>query len=320
MSDNMRVLVTGSSGFIGKAVTNNLLNRGLKVGVVFHSLYDLRKWEDVKKAFNEYEPTHVIHLAANLGGIGVHLTDSADIVHDNTIMGLNMLKAAHQAKVKKFVNIGTSCSYPADAPIPLSEDQLWDGFPTEVTAPYGVSKLLLMLQGQVLHKQHGFRAITVIPANVYGPGDTFDTKKSHVIPALIKEYIRAEKGEGYPVVWGTGNATREFIYVDDCAEAIVRAMLTYESPEPLNIGSGNETLIRTLAFAIGQATGYPMSPIWDNTKPDGAKGRVFNISRSLFHLGEYRTVTLKEGLMRTVKAYKIQMAQAEFYESQRGQI
>lgn len=298
-----RVLVTGGQGFLGKAVVKNLENRGIENFSISHSDYDLRHPSDVDGAFSDVIPTHVIHLAAKLGGIGVHLTDSAEIVHDNTIMGLHMMRTATHYGVKKFVNIGTSCSYPADAKTPLNESQLWQGFPAEVTAPYGVSKLLLMLQGQTMRKQTGFPAITVIPANVYGPGDTFDEKKSHVIPALIKEYHRAEEADGYPMVWGTGNATREFIYVDDCAEAIVRAMLTYNSPEPLNIGTGIETSIRILAHYIGQATRYPATPVWDSTKPDGAKGRVFDITRSLVHLGNYNTVTLKEGIMKTVEYY-----------------
>ena len=303
MKNEMRVMVTGGQGFLGKAVVKNLENRGIETCVVRHSDYDLRHPGDVLGAFADVRPSHVIHLAANLGGIGVHLTDSAEIVYDNTVMGLQMLRTAAHYGVEKFVNIGTSCSYPASASTPLSEDKLWEGFPAEVTAPYGVSKLLLMLQGQVLRKQTAFPAITVIPANVYGPGDTFDEKKSHVIPALIKEYFKAEKADRYPMVWGTGNATREFIYVDDCAEAIVRAMISYDEPEPLNIGTGIETSIRILAHYIGQATRYPATPVWDSTKPDGAKGRVFDITRSLVHLGNYNTVTLKEGIMKTVEYY-----------------
>lgn len=299
-----RVLVTGGQGFVGRAVIKTLMRRGgYDISIAPHSYYDLRELDSVYDTFSKYEPTHVIHLAANLGGIGVHLTDSAEIVYDNTVMGLNMMRVAQKMGVHKFVNIGTSCSYPMGAKTPLQESQLWEGFPNEITAPYGVSKLLLMLQGQVMRKQMGFNAITLIPANVYGPGDTFDDKKSHVIPALIKEYIRAEEADGYPIVWGTGKATREFIYVDDCAEAIVRAMEVYDAPEPLNIGTGIETSIRMLAHYIGEAVNYPCTPVWDSTKPDGAKGRVFDIGNSLRALGIYQTVTLTEGIQRTVEYY-----------------
>src|ERR1700690_482075 len=303
----MKILVTGGKGFIAQHVVRNLVEKDYNVTVPSaRGMYDLRNPVHVEDMFWQYKPTHVIHLAANLGGLGYNIANSAQILHDNTVMGLAMLKMAQKYGVEKFVNIGTSFFYPMDAPTPLREESLWQGFPNPATAPYGVSKLLLMLQGQTMRKETGFNAITVIPANVYGPHDTFDDHKSHVIPALIKKAIHAKENNEYLVVWGKGKATREFIYAEDCAEAIVRAMESYDKPEPMNIGTGIETSIMELASIIADSVGLDSKRHirWDTDKPDGAVGRVFDVHKMVTELVWLPKTTLEEGIMKTIDYYR----------------
>jgi nucleoside-diphosphate-sugar epimerase len=253
--------------------------------------------------FEWVHPDVVINLAASLGGIACHTTGSSQIIYDNLKIGLEVAEAARMHGVSKFVHIGTSCSYPEKCPSPLREEYLWQGFPNEATAPYGVAKLALMLQAQVYRKEQGFPAITLIPANVYGPRDIFDPVKSHVIPALIMKAVYS-KVTGSPfVVWGTGQATREFVYVTDVAEAIVRATESYDEPEPLNIGTGVETSMFSLARDILELTECPLGITFDKTKPEGCTGRVFDVSRAKTALGFEAKVGLNEGLKKTVDWY-----------------
>ncbi len=249
-----------------------------------------------------HRPHVIIHLAAVLGGLGAHVNTSGQFLYENLSMGLELM---HQANgmVEKFVNIGTSCSYPEDAPNPLQEDYLWKGFPDETTAPYGVAKLVLTLQGQYYRKQYGLNAISVIPSNVYGPGDLTSKEKSHIIPAQIKKCLIAKHTDSPLVVWGTGNATRDFIYVTDCAEGIVRATEDYDNSEPLNLGSGVQTPIRDVIKVITKHIGFTGDVLWDTTKPEGNKGRCLNTSKMWKELGFAVSTPLDEGLKKTIDWY-----------------
>jgi len=295
-----RILVTGGHGFLGQHVVETLRARGCsKVFTPTHADFDLINPRDIRAMFATYQPEIVIHMAAVLGGIGMHIHTHGKFLYENLTMGLNMMEIAREYGVEKFVNLGTACSYSATLPHPVKEEYLWSGFPEKTTSSYGIAKLVMLLQGQTYREQYGMNCICLIPANVYGPKDATDPKKTHIIPALIVNRLQNNPF----VVWGTGRATREFIYATDCAEAIVLATETYNSPEPINIGTGVETPIATVARMIAVAMDYKGEIVWDLTKPDGHSGRVFDVSRAQEKLGWKSTTSLQDGLKLTVDWY-----------------
>lgn len=304
LSTDSRILLTGGHGFLGSYVKTLLISRGYTNLVVpAHWQVDLCQRHEVRSLMRYVQPHTVIHMAAVLGGIGAHENTQGTFLYDNLVMGLEVMEQARQQNVKKFVTIGTACAYPDSTPLPVLEEYLWDGFPTEITAPYGIAKRVLMLQGEYYRKQYEFNAISVIPANVYGAYDTFDLVKSHVIPALILRCLKAKK-EGTPlIVWGTGYATREFIHAHDCARGIIAAVEQYNEIEPINLGSGIETPIREVVKIITVTLDFKGEVVWDNSKPDGNPGRVFDISRSQEKLHFKPVISLQDGIKSTIKWY-----------------
>lgn len=304
-----RVLVTGGKGFIGQHVVRVLEDRGcIAISAPSSREFDLREKHKVRELFHQVNPEVVINLAARLGGIEEHVRDSSRIMHDNLLIGLNVTNEAMLTGTLKFVNIGTSCSYPAVCPSPIKETSLWQGFPNSATAPYGVAKAAITLLTEVYCRERGFPTVTVIPANVYGPHDMFDLHKSHVIPALIMKALEAKETNSKMMVWGTGRATREFIYVDDVAEAIVRAAEDLQQPEPINIGTGVETPMWTLASAIRELIDPNITLEFDTTKPEGAQGRVFDVSKAKELLGFEAHTPIQQGLEKTIEWYKNEIA------------
>ncbi|HLF70847.1 MAG TPA: GDP-L-fucose synthase [Dehalococcoidia bacterium] len=301
-----RVLVTGGAGFLGRRVVARLEERGAaNVFVPRRAEYDLRDRDAVRRCLADARPSVVIHLAAVVGGIGANRENPGGFLYDNAIMGLQLLEEARLAGVSKFVTIGTVCSYPKFARVPFREDDLWNGYPEETNAPYGIAKKLLLVQGQAYRQQYGFNAIYLIPVNLYGPGDNFDPASSHVIPALIKKCIDArEAGEPFIEVWGTGTASREFIYVDDAAEAIVKATEDYDGADPVNIGAGFEVKIREIVALIVEMTGYRGTVRWDAFSPDGQPRRMLDTSRARDRFRFVAHTGFREGLERTVRWYE----------------
>lgn len=299
-----RILLTGGAGFLGQYVSEVLRERGCyEVFMPTRAVYDLLHHEDVKSLLDLYKPEVVIHMAASLGGIGANVHTRGQFLYENLTMGLEIMEQSRLRGVEKFVTIGTSCSYPADAPIPSKEEYLWTGFPHETAAPYGVAKMVLILQGQYYRTQYGVNAISVIPSNVYGPKDLNGKEKSHIIPAQIMKCLEAKKTGQPLVVWGTGKATRDFIYATDCAEAIVRATESYDKPEPMNLGSGIETPIRDVIQTIVETLDFKGEVIWDASKPEGNKGRSLDVSRAKKELDFEVTTSLQEGMKRTIEWY-----------------
>ena len=300
-----RVLVTGGSGFLGRHVVSSLRKHGCRdVVVVRKARHDLTREPDVKRLFEETAPQVVIHLAAIVGGIGANRDNPGTFFYQNVMMGALTMEYARLAGVEKFVGVGTICEYPKVAPVPFLERDLWNGYPEETNAPYGIAKKMLLVQGQAYRQQHGFDAIHVLPVNLYGPHDNFDPASSHVIPALVRKCLEAiESGADEVVCWGTGNATREFLYVEDCAEAIVRATEQYDRPEPVNLGAGFEISIRDLAELIASLTGFRGRLTFDRTKPDGQPRRSLDVSRAKT-FGFSATTDFRTGLMRTIDWYK----------------
>ena len=300
-----RVLVTGGSGFLGRHVVGALRRHGCRdVVVVRKTQHDLTREADVKRLFQETAPNVVIHLAAVVGGIGANRESPGMFFYQNVMMGALTMEQARVAGVEKFVGVGTICAYPKLAPIPFLERDLWNGYPEETNAPYGIAKKMLLVQGQAYREQYGFDAIHLLPVNLYGPHDNFDPSSSHVIPALIRKFLEAsELGHDEVVCWGTGNATREFLYVDDCAEGIVLATETYDAPEPVNLGAGFEISIRDLAGLIADLSGFKGRLVFDPTKPDGQPRRSLDVSRAR-GFGFTATTDFRAGLVRTIEWYK----------------
>jgi GDP-L-fucose synthase len=303
-----RVVVTGGRGFLGKNVVRTLAEHGAtKVLAPERQQYDLRRPEAVSRMYDDMRPDVVIHLAAVVGGIGANRERPGEFFYDNLVMGVQLMELARQRKVEKFVSIGTVCAYPKFTPVPFKEDDLWNGYPEETNAPYGLAKKMLLVQGQAYRQQYGFRSIYLLPVNLYGPGDHFDPSVSHVIPALIKRCIDA-RDAGLPeiVVWGDGSPTREFIYVEDAAEGIVLAAERYDEPDPVNIGSGFEISIRDLVTQIADAVGYRGRIAWDPSQPNGQPRRRLDTSRAERGFGFRARMDFQEGLRRTVEWYEKQ--------------
>jgi GDP-L-fucose synthase len=300
-----RITVTGGTGFLGQYVVEAFCARGADVFVPPHADYDLTREEDVVRMYEDGRPDIVIHLAAVVGGLGANVANPAKFLYDNLLMGLYLIEHAHRRGVAKFVTVGTICEYPKVTPVPFREDALWDGYPDEATAPYGIAKKTILVQGQVYRQQYGFDAIHLLPVNLYGPRDNFDPKTSHVVPALIRKCVEAiDRGERRVVCWGDGSATREFLYVADCAQAIVLATERYSSAEPVNLGSGREVSMRELITSIGELTGFTGEIVWDTTMPNGQPRRCLDTSRAAERFGFRATTDFREGLARTIEWYR----------------
>jgi GDP-L-fucose synthase len=307
-----RVVVTGGSGFLGSAVVRKIQSREPAEIIVPRSAeYDLVEQSAVARLYRDARPDLVVHLAAKVGGIAANQANPGKFFYDNLMMGALMMEAGRRAGIDKFVAIGTICAYPKFTPVPFREEDLWSGYPEETNAPYGLAKKMLLVQSQAYRQQYGFRSIFLLPVNLYGPGDNFDPDSSHVIPALIRKCVAAvESGAPSIEVWGTGIATREFLYVDDCADAIVLAAERYDSSEPVNIGTGGEISIRDLVHKIADACGFKGEIRWDATRPDGQPRRRLDTARARQAFGFQATTPFDEGLARTIAWYRSQTTRA----------
>jgi len=301
-----RIVVTGGSGFLGSHVVEELERRGTGEVLVPRSRdYDLRSPTEVRRMYADLRPDIVIHLAAVVGGIGANRENPGRFFYDNLTMGTELMEAGRRAAIEKFVAVGTVCAYPKFTPVPFREDDLWIGYPEETNAPYGLAKKMLLVQSQAYRQQYGFHSIYLLPVNLYGPRDSFDPAKSHVIPALIKKCVDAVDARADHIdVWGTGAASREFLYVADCARAIVLATERYDKPDPVNIGAGREIAIVDLVKLIAEATGFAGHIVWDPTKPDGQPRRCLDVSRAEREFEFRATTSFLEGLRATVDWYR----------------
>ena len=301
-----RILVTGGSGFLGRQVLAVLKERGYQhVVAPSHAEYDLTSAEQVAACIDDVRPDAIVHLAAVVGGIAANQARPGDFFYQNLIMGAELMERARLADVQKFVALGTICAYPKFTPVPFHEEDLWSGYPEETNAPYGLAKKMLLVQAQAYREQFGFNAIYLLPTNLYGPGDNFDPKTSHVIPSLIRKCLEAiDNREPSIVVWGTGNQTREFLYVRDCAEGIVAALEGYDGSEPVNLGSGEELKVGDLARLVTQAAGFAGEIRFDPSKPDGQPRRKLDTSRAERLFGWKSSTPFTEGLRQTVEWYR----------------
>jgi GDP-L-fucose synthase len=301
----MKALVTGGAGFLGRHVIARLSAQGIDAYVPLQEDWDLTREGDVERLFGEQRPELVIHLAAEVGGIGANQANPGRYWYANLIMGAHIIEQSRLQGVEKLVVIGTICAYPKFTPVPFKEDDLWNGYPEETNAPYGVAKKTLLVGAQAYREQYGLDAIFLLPVNLYGPHDNFNPKTSHVIPAMIRKMIEAKQsGEEEVVLWGDGSPTREFLYVDDCAEAIVLAAERYNGSDPVNIGTGGEIAIRDLAELIAELTGYEGKLAWDTSKPNGQPRRRLDTSRAERLFGFRAKTQLREGLERTIAWYQ----------------
>lgn len=297
--------MTGGAGFLGSFVVKKLKERGADVFVPRKADYDLVDREACKRMYEDSKAQVVIHLAARVGGIGANRESPGSFFFENLMMGAQLMEEARLRKVEKFVALGTICAYPKFTPVPFREEDLWNGYPEETNAPYGLAKKMLLVQSQAYRQQYGFNSVYLLPVNLYGPGDNFDPASSHVIPALIKKCMDAiNAGEPSITVWGTGRATREFLYVEDCAEGIVLATERYEKAEPVNIGAGFEIAIKDLVHTIARLTGFEGEIIWDASKPDGQPRRCLDTSRAEREFGFKAKTGFEEGLRKTIDWYR----------------
>ena len=303
-----RIMVTGGNGFLGKFVVRKLkASGGREIFIPTKDKYNLLDMDAVKQAYLDARPDVVIHLAAKVGGIGITREKPAESFYENIMMGLQTMEQARLFGVEKFVVLGSVCAYPKNTPIPSKEDYLWDGYPEETNAPYGLAKRILLVQAQSYRQQYDFNAIYLLSVNLYGPGDNFDPQTSHVIPALIKKCFDAiDNGDKSIIVWGTGKPTRDFLYVEDAAEAIVLAAEKYNKPDPVNLGSGFEITISDLVNMITRLTGFKGKLVWDASKPDGQLRRKFDTARAERELGFKAKTGFEEGLQKTIAWYKQQ--------------
>ena len=299
------VCVTGGAGFLGKVVVRKLKERGVKdVFVPRIEKYDLTKPEDIDRMLVDARPDLIIHLAAQVGGIGANRERPAEFFYNNLMMGVQLLHKAWETKVEKFIAIGTICAYPKFTPVPFKEEYLWEGYPEETNAPYGLAKKMLLVQAQAYRQQYGYNALFLLPVNLYGPGDNFDPASSHVIPALIRKCVDAkQEGLDEIIVWGDGSPTREFLYVDDAAEGILLASEKYNDSEPVNLGAGREISIKDLVELIAEKTGFKGRLVWDTTKPNGQPRRMLDTSRAYERFGFRAQVPFEEGLQNTIDWY-----------------
>jgi GDP-L-fucose synthase len=301
-----RLLITGGAGFLGRSVVRCLQSRGARAIIVPRRFqYDLTHEDAVRSLYSDARPEIVIHLAAEVGGIGANRANPGRFFYSNLVMGAMILEYARLAGVEKCLMLGTICAYPKFTPVPFREEDLWNGYPEETNAPYGLAKKMLLVQAQAYRRQYGFNAIYLLPVNLYGPGDNFDPETCHVIPALIRKCVEAEQSRAREIVcWGDGSATREFLCVDDCAEAIVLACEHYDGPEPVNVGAGFEISIKDLVRLIAELTGYRGSVAWDTSRPVGQPRRRLDTSRAQTLFGFLAKTDLRQGLSRTIAWYR----------------
>jgi len=303
--EGKRVTVTGGRGFLGRPLVDLLQNSGAKVTTFSSKDYNLTRQADVARMYSDQRPEIVLHLAARVGGIGANRDNPGSFFYDNAMMGIELMEQARLTGVRKFVQVGTVCSYPKFAPIPFTEDDLWNGYPEETNAPYGLAKKMLLVQAQAYRQQYGFDAIYLIPVNLYGPGDNFDLHSSHVIPALIRKCLEAKQAGAPSIeVWGTGTPTREFLYVDDAARGIMLGAERYDKADPVNLGSSAEISISDLVKLIAELTGFEGQIVFDPTKPDGQPRRKLNVERAKREFGFASQTPFRVGLQRTIEWFR----------------
>ena len=301
-----KVVVTGGAGFLGSYVVSKLKKEGCKdIFIPRIEEYDLVNLEDIKRMYEDSKPSIVIHLAAKVGGIGLNKEKPGELFYDNLIMGAQLMEEARKRKIEKFIALGTICCYPKFSPVPFKEENLWNGYPEETNAPYGLAKKMLLVQAQSYRIQYGFNAVYLMPVNLYGPGDNFNPDSSHVIPALIKKCFDAIKeGKDKIVVWGTGKPTREFLYAEDAARGILLAVEKYNKSDPVNLGSGFEISIKDLVYLITELIGFKGEIIWDKSKPDGQPRRMLDTKKAEAEFGFLANMNFREGLKKTIDWYK----------------
>ncbi len=301
-----RITITGAKGFLGNHLLKKFTEKGCRnINIADLPDYDLTDINDIRRMYGDTKPEIVIHLAAKVGGIGFNQEKPAELFYDNLMMGAQLLHEAYRRNIEKFVALGTVCAYPKFTPVPFREDDIWNGYPEETNAPYGLAKKMMLVQSQAYRQQYDFNSIFLLPVNLYGPGDNFDPRSSHVIPALIKKCFDAmDQKADHLEVWGTGSATREFFYVEDAAEAIYLATLLYNKSEPVNLGSGSEISINDLTNIIVGLSGFSGRIVWDKTKPDGQPKRMLNTSRALTEFGFKAQTDIYSGLAKTIEWYR----------------
>ncbi|MCX6653668.1 MAG: GDP-L-fucose synthase [Candidatus Bathyarchaeota archaeon] len=307
MDGKKKYLVTGGAGFLGSFVVAKLIERGVdeaSIAIPRSNVVDLRRWENCRSVVEGVDI--IIHLAAKVGGIGYNMKNPGSLFYDNAIMGIQLMEAARLEGVEKFVAVGTICAYPKFTPVPFKEENLWDGYPEETNAPYGLAKKMMLVQSQAYRKQYNFNSIYLLPVNLYGPGDNFDPESSHVIPALIRKVSEAKEGnKEHIVVWGSGRATREFLFVEDAADAIILATEKYNKPYPVNVGSGMEISISELIKEITSIMKYEGKIIWDISKPDGQPRRMLDTKRAEEEFSFKAKTDFSNGLKKTIEWYKL---------------
>jgi GDP-L-fucose synthase len=306
-----KVVVTGGAGFLGRFLVQKLRDAGADVFVPRSKDYDLVKNEDVVRLLEDARPEMVIHLAAVVGGIGHNQKNPGRFFYDNLMMGVQLIEQSRLHGVKKFVATGTVCAYPKFTPVPFKEDDIWNGYPEETNAPYGLAKKMMLVQSQSYREQYGFNSIFLLPANLFGPFDNFDLETSHVIPALIRKCVEARKGgAAFIEAWGSGGVSREFLYVEDCAEGIFGAAAAYDESLPVNLGNGREVMIRDLVELIAKLTGFEGEIRWQASKPDGQPRRRLDVTRAFEKFGFQAQTSLEDGLRRTIDWYENQKAES----------